>query len=374
MRGHVSQRGTKFRYMIDQPRLADGKRRQLQRSGFATRTEADRALTAKLKELDDGRVIDTGPKTLGKYLDEWGPTLAINLKETTRASYTMHVNTHLRPALGTIELRKLAPAQLTLLYAQLMEGTDQRRPLAAATVRRIHATLHRALQDAVDNDLILRNPASKAKLPRPKRTTMSYWSPEQTRAFLVAVAEDRLFALYRLACFTGMRRGELLGLRWEDVDLGTREVTVRRALTVADYKVIETTTKSDRERKIAIDPTTGAALARHRETQDLERSYSDSWQESGLVFCDEAGRHLHPERVSSWFGQRVRAVGLPRLRFHDLRHSYATAALQARVPIKVVSERLGHANVAITSDRYSHVLSAMDQEAADTVASVIDGA
>jgi len=204
---------------------------------------------------------------------------------------------------------------------------------------------------------------------------MKVWSPEQLRTFLGHVRGDRLYAAWLLFATTGMRRGEIAGLRWPDVDLDAGRVSPRRPRVVVSYEVLVSEPKTAKGRRsIALDPVTLAALREHRLRQLEDRlAVGPRWQDSGLVFTWPDGRPLHPERFSRWFEQHARAAGLPKIRLHDGRHSYATAALAAGVPAKVVSVRLGHANIAITMDTYSHVLPGLDEQAAGTVARLILG-
>jgi integrase len=204
---------------------------------------------------------------------------------------------------------------------------------------------------------------------------MRVWSPEQLRAFLEKVRGDPLYAAWLLLATTGMRRGEVAGLRWVDVGLDAGRVSPRRPRVVVNYEVVVSEPKTAKGRRsLALDPATAAALREHRTRQLQQRlAVGPRWQDSGLVFTWPDGRAIHPERFSSWFEQHARAAGLPKIRLHDVRHSYATAALAAGVPAKVVSERLGHANIAITMDTYSHVLPGLDSQAAGTVARLILG-
>jgi integrase len=244
------------------------------------------------------------------------------------------------------------------------------------TVRHVHTLLHKALNDAVRWGHLARNPASLAEAPRPRTPEMHVWTAEQLRTFLHEVERERLYAAWLLLITTGMRRGEVLGLTWENVDLRAGRLSVVHSLTVVDYHrvaMLEPKTAKGR-RSVALDPATIDALRAHRKQQLEERMVAGpTTQDSGLVFTRPSGAPIHPEYVSRRFTQLSRRAGLPRIRLHDLRHSYATAALTTGISAKVVSERLGHSSVSITLDIYSHVLPSIDEEAANTVASFILG-
>jgi integrase len=210
------------------------------------------------------------------------------------------------------------------------------------------------------------------------------WTPQQLRAFLAHVRGDRLYALWLLVATTGMRRAELAGLRWSDIDFARARLTPRLPRVVVNYRVHESDTKTaSGRRSLALDPSTLEALREHRRRQAGERAIAELADDNDLVFTWPDGRPLHPDLITHWFQRHARRVvweqdertkvGLPAIRLHDVRHSYATAALAAGIPAKIVSERLGHANVQITLDTYSHVIPGLDEQAAATVARLILG-
>jgi integrase len=247
--------------------------------------------------------------------------------------------------------------------------------MAPKTVQNIHAILHRALRDAMRWGYVARNVADAVDPPKGLPAERQVWTPEQLRAFLTHVGEDRLYAAWLLVATTGLRRAELAGLRWADVDFDAGRVSPRRPRVVVDYAVVESDAKTPKGRRsLALDPVTLATLKAHRVRQAEEKSIvGPGYQDSGLVFTMPDGSPIHPQRISAWFVQHTRAAGLPRIRLHDVRHSYATAALAAGVSPKVISQRLGHATIAITMDTYSHVIPGLDEQAAETVARLILG-
>jgi integrase len=247
--------------------------------------------------------------------------------------------------------------------------------LSAKTVRYIHTILHKVLADAVDAGIVGINVAERAKPPRPRASApheISFWEPAELREFLEHVRAHRLEAAWHLAAMTGMRRGEVLGLRWKDVDLDAARISVRQALVSVGYEVIASSPKSHQARVIDLDPGTVEQLRRHREHQAKERDeWNVDYQDNDLVFCREDGSAIHPHSLSQSFERLVKKSGLPRIRLHDLRHTHATIAVRAGVPVKVISERLGHETPAFTLKQYAHVIPGMQAEAANRIAEIL---
>ena len=247
-------------------------------------------------------------------------------------------------------------------------------------MRLAHSTVQKALADAVRWGRLARNVADLADPPSAKaerdsrRGAMRTWSSEQLRAFLAHVAEDRLAALWHLAATTGMRRAELAGLRWQDVNLEAGRLAVSRGLVSVNYAVTESGTKSGKVRVVDLDPATVAALREHRRAQAAERlALGAAYQDRGLVFCREDGEPVHPERLTVMFRRHVAAADLPPIRLHDLRHTHASLLMAAGVHPKVVQERLGHHSSAFTMDTYAHVGAGLQAQAAAAFADLLDG-
>jgi integrase len=248
--------------------------------------------------------------------------------------------------------------------------------LAPKTVRNIHAMIHRALVDAVGWKYITDNPACNVKPPKRPHTRRQAWRPDQIHTFLASVRQDRFAALFLLELTTGIRRGQVCGLKWTSVDLDAGEITVHDNRVVvgghARDKAGGKTKNSDPT--IAIDRATVAALRAWRSVQNRDREFFGSDYHSGdYVFTFEDGRPPHPDTIRQRFDRLAAAAGLSRITFHDLRHSYATGALKAGVSAKVVSDRIGHANVGSFLQTYAHVLGNDDREAAEQAASFLIG-
>ena len=378
MRGHIRKRGRSWTLVIDTGVDESGRRKQQWRGGFATKREAERALAESIRALETGSYIEPTVLTVSDFLDrQWLPAISSTVRPTTFLSYQMSVRRYLKPAIGSKRLQKVTAADLNAMYGALLtSGSSDGKALAVSTVRRLHAVTHRAFKDAARWGLIVRNPVDLADPPRQTasaRPEMQTWTAEEAATFLRAQSEDRLYALWLLLLTTGLRRGEAAGLRWQDLDVETRRLAVRTSRVTVGHRVDQADPKSARSRRVVVlDRATASALRLHRIRQTEERlAWGEAWTDSGTVFTYEDGRPLHPNYVSKRFDNDLRRAGLRRIRLHDLRHTYATLALQAGVHPKIVSERLGHATVAFTLDVYSHVTESLQEESAGAVAALI---
>lgn len=327
-----------------------------------TRTEVSQKLTKAMADRDGGLVYDAGKLTTGEYLTAW---LADSVRDTVRQRtyerYESLVRVHIVPTLGRVKLKSLTPAHVRGLYRDKLDAG-----LAPRTVLHIHRTLSKALKQAVDDGLIPRNAAGSVKPPSPRREEIQPLSREQVRTFLSAVSGDRLEALYVVAITAGLRRGELLGLKWEDLDLDAGTLQVRRTLSeTGDGRVFEAP-KSGKGRSIRLTKRAITALRSHRKLQLEERiARAGLWTENGLVFASETGTAIQGRNMYRAFKIRLGRAGLPStVRFHDLRHTCATLLLQQGVHAKYVQELLGHADISLTLNVYSHVLPDMGDAAA----------
>jgi integrase len=341
---------------------------------FRTKKEAQEFLNDTLAAIRGGVFSEPSKVTFGEYLIErWLPTKQMGVRPSTFASYRGLVERHVMPALGHVQIQQLSPDRLDRFYADLVG-----QGYATKTVRNIHVLVHRALTDAVRKNLVPRNVADAAdppKLNRADREEMKTWTPEQLREFFAGVAEHRLATAYVLAATTGMRRGEVLGVRWKDINFETRRLHVQQTVLNVEYEIVIGRPKTRRgERKVALDDTTVALLKRHRAAQREERRLiGRGYEDSGLVFAREDGRPVHPDYFSQTFDRTVKRLRLPKIRLHDLRHTHATLGLAAGVPVKVISDRLGHATSSFTQDVYMHAIPAVEEEAADQIAGLVFG-
>jgi integrase len=305
---------------------------------------------------------------------EWHAAIRPGVRATTWVNYRDYLKAYVLPTIGGTRLDELTPVRLNLLYSHLLTAGRVRGGggLAPKTVQNVHRMLHRALRDAVKWDYLPRNAAEDAEPPRARRTKPKVWTPAQLRTFIAHVQGDRFYALWLLVATTGLRRGELAGLTAPDVDLDVSRISPTATRVVVGGRAADSDPKTPSgERVLALDPLTRDALKEYLASWQRERALLG--QTSQLLFVWPDGRPLHPDTITALFHKHVAAAVLPKIRLHDVRHSYATAALKAGIPPKVISERLGHATVGFTLQVYSHVIPGMDEQAASAVADLIFG-
>ena len=386
MRGYTVKKGKQY-YAVVYEGIdpATGKERRRWIPGGPKKGDAEKLLTELVKRANDGLRAPADKISFGDYLTErWLPLKQAQLRPSTFHSYRRNVELHVIPAIGRIPLQKLAPEDLDTLYANLL-GNGRRNGnggLSVKTVRSIHLVVHKALKDALRKGSVVRNVADAAdppKLSSAKRPEIKVWTAEELRAFLDLIASHRLGPAFHLSAHTGMRRGEILGLRWTDVDLDAANLSVRQAVISVNYAIHLSDVKTGSGRRsIDLDRRTVAVLCRWSKQQAEERLAVGGGRTKDLVFCHPDGRPVHPDIFSQIFDRAVVRSGLPIITLHDLRHTHATLLLKAGVPVKVVSERLGHANPAFTMSVYQHVLPGMQAEAAaifsQLIAEPVEGA
>ncbi|MGB9661822.1 MAG: tyrosine-type recombinase/integrase, partial [Moorellaceae bacterium] len=327
-----------------------------------TRKEVQEQLTRLLAEQQQGLPIDPVKQTVKDFLVSWlEDSVKSSVRPTTYENYRNVVHTHIIPTLGDIPLAKLAPQHLQHLFRTMQDKGLTRSVKLAYTV------LHKALGQAVKWGLIPRNIAELVDRPKIATKEMKVLTPEEIAKFLEAARDDRLYALYVVAIACGLRIGEIFALKWEDIDFETCRMQVRRQLQWINGEPRFVEPKSVKSRRSIVMPQVVVdALKEHRKRQEAERfAAGDAWQEWGLVFTTTVGTPLHRANVRTRsFVRILEKAGLPQVRLHDLRHSCATLLLTRGVHPKLVQEQLGHSQISITMDLYSHVLPALHREAA----------
>src|SRR6266700_4981730 len=342
--------------------LEDGKRKQFYGK---TQKEALEKLRKAQREQEQG-ILATGPQqTIKQFLEYWLEDVhKLKVRPGTYEVYRTVLDNHLIPVLGHIKLQKLTTQQVQTLYAKkLKEGLSSQR------VQTIRAVLHKALGHAKRIKLVDSNVCDDVEaLPRQAQQEMQPLTPEQAQVLLQKVREHRLEALLTLALTTGMRKGEILALRWQDIDLQKGDLQIRRTVNYRGRgRFIEGDPKTEKsKRKIVLPQFVVETFKRHRMTQlEMRLQAGAAWVDNDLVFSNKRGGFIVPMTLSNHFFQLLEEAGLPHIRFHDLRHSAATLLLSLGVPAKVVQEILGHSNFGTTMNNYSHVLPSMQQEAMD---------
>jgi len=389
MRGGIHKKGNKYYAVLyDGIDPGTGRKRRSWIPAGTRRSDAEKVLAAEIKRRHDGEPIPTEKLTVGQYLtDRWLPIQKSRVRASTFDSYRRNIDLHVLPAIGRRPLEKLTADDLDLFYATLLTA-GRKKPvgtsgksgqpvgLAPKTVRNIHMMLSKAMSDAQRKGLVVRNVVTMADAPTLKgrqEGNIKAWEIGQLRTFLDSVRGHRLHPAFHLASYTGMRRGEVLGLRWCDLDLDHQRLSVRQALVSIAYEVEISDVKTGTGRRtIDLDATTVDVMKAWK----IERAEEKGGVEprgDELVFVKPDGSWVHPHSFSQVLDRKVAKLDVPTISLHDLRHTHATLLLKARVPVKVVSERLGHANVAFTMAVYQHVLPGMQAEAASTFEDLLGG-
>ena len=319
------------------------------------------------KRLD---YTQTGKYTVGQWMDEWFEAYAkVKVRPSSHQTYKGYIENHIKPNIGDIPIEKLTSLQLQKFYRLLLtegrvpriESEKQPRGLSAKTVRNINQVISSAMDMAVRHKLILTNPTEGCELPKVEHREMKTLPAEQLGAFLREAKESGVYELYYLDLATGLRRGELLGLKWEDIDLQNGIIHVRRQVARVDGEVKELPLKTKNAyRSISISQDAVAMLT------EMEAHRS-----SDYVFPSSTGGPISPDSVNNMLHRVLKRAGLPSIRFHDLRHTFATLALQNGVDIKTVSGMLGHFSAGFTLDTYAHVTTSAQKEAARTMGNVL---
>ncbi|MBA4550022.1 site-specific integrase [Thermoactinomyces intermedius] len=372
MKGHIRKRGSKWCFVLDIGRdPKTGQRRQKWFSGFKTKREAERAMAAKIHELNQGGLIEPAKITLEEYLKRWLEDYAkTNCAPRTYEGYEYIITRHLIPSLGKMTLDKLKPLHIQRYYSEKLSSgrTDGKGGLSARSVYHHHRVLHEALEQAVKWQVIAVNPVRAVSPPKPKRKQLTVLTRDEVLQLLKAAEGSKLYEPIFFAVNTGMRRGELFALRWSDVDFENQVISVRQTLyrTKSDGFAFRDAAKTDGSRRsVAVSGSIVNMLKRIKKEQAANKlALGPAYQDHDLIFCKDDGSPYNLDYVSRDFGRLVRKHNLPPIRFHDLRHTHATLLLQQGEHPKIVSERLGHSTITITMDLYSHVLPNMQKEAA----------
>lgn len=372
MRGSVVKRGKKYSIVIFMGTDENGKKKQKWMSGFNTKKEAEKGLNRVLYEIDNNTFVNTDKILLRDYMNDWFENHVLNnLKKTTSDGYKNIIDKRINVHLGHIPLSKLKPIQIQNFYdKQLREGrADGNGGLSATTVIQTHRVLRKALNRAEKLQVIGRNPADFVELPKKQKYYAQILYEEDIPEFLDAFRDMDIFVAVMLALTLGLRRGEVLGLRWEDVDYKNNTISINQTITHGKNGLIFTTPKTESSRRtILVSEKLIELLKEHRKEQEaLRKFFGRAYLENDLVNCREDGSPITPSALSHKFTTRLKSKGLKHIRFHDLRHTNATLMLKHNISAKVASSRLGHSTIGITMDLYSHVIKSMEKEVVNLI-------
>ena len=360
-------------YRIDtgrDPKTGKRSEERLTKPEWRSKSDAEDALALRMAEVVTGEFRHDGRETVATFLTGWlERKVQDGLRPSSERMYRTYVTHYLVPAIGTVRLSDLRPGHVDKLLRDLRSQGK-----GATTIRRVHAVLSSALGSAKRARLIAYNPAADVDLPRISKAKVEPWEPEELGRFLDSAGTHRLGALFELMAFTGLRRGEALALRWADVDLVAARLTIRTQLVQVGSRVVEGVTKtpSGEQRVVDLGDRTVGVLMAQQIAQDAERSsWGSGYVDNDRVFAREDGSDLSPEYVTKTFGRLLKAAGLRKQRLHDLRHLSASLMIAGGVDIAVVSKRLGHSQISVTADLYSHLIARVGRQAADAAEGLV---
>ena len=369
MRGCITKRKSSWAFVIDigkDPK--SGKRKQKWKSGFATKKEAEIALANVLAELGrTGEYTEPSNEFFGDFLLMWLEHRKNQVRPGTFKTAKWLIHNYIIPNIGAISISKLAPIHLQSLYDEL------RKKLSTQSIVHCHRTIKMALEDACTWGKIPKNVANLVKPPKIVAEKFRVWDEGQLRTFLEIARSHRLYIAFLLAASTGMRQGEILGLRWKDIDFEKATLSVSQALA-RDHKGFmlgEPKTSSSR-RTIALPLNVIRALKQHRKLQLAEKLAAERYEDHGLVVQTLVGTPVSPRNFARVWYSLLKRAGVPKIRFHDLRHTHATLMLKQGTHPKIVSERLGHSSIQVTLDTYSHLLPNMQAAAAESFGKLLE--
>lgn len=373
--GHIRKRnwknGANWQVVIDLGLDVKGNRQRIYKTVKGTKKDAEKLKTKLLHEIDTGSYKEPCEMTVEEYLQSWLKNYTTMLSPTTANGYRTNIEVHVIPVLGRIMLQKLSALDIQGFYNCLLETNHARtgKPLSTRTVEHIHANLKSALRKAIQMGLIDRNPMDAVVKPKVKEYRADVYTEDEVKRLLESTKDSWLEVPVLLGVGLGLRRGEVLALRWDCVDFGKSTIRVERSLIYVKGQISFKSPKSEAgERSLVVPASIMEVLRRHRTAQAKHRlKAGDLYADHDLVVCEPDGRPVVPSNLSNRFKAMLASAGFKILRFHDLRHTHASLLLKYGVAAKVASSRLGHSNVGITLDLYSHIYSEMEEDVAKKI-------
>lgn len=370
MKGSVRKDGNSWLYEVTiKTDPITNKRTRKKKRGFKTKREAEKALVALITTIDSGTYVEPSLMLFEEYLQEWFQTKQSQIGKQTAKNYESNIRHHIVPALGKYPLSKLNTLTIQKFINSLIDSG-----LSSATIKKIYNVLNNSIQKAVNLDLIPKNIVTPVELPQVVRNELKVWNTEEVKRFLKVAKESRYYIAVHLAITTGVRQGELLALRWQDVDLERGTIHIRQTLSHDGKEFLSGTKTASGTRSISLLPKTISILKRHKTVSAKEKLKAGTdYTDNNLVICTCYGTVLTPRNLTRTFKGLIQKANVPIIRFHDLRHTHATSLLLEGIHTKIVAERLGHSRVSMTLDVYSHVLPNMQKEAAEKLNKALFG-
>lgn len=367
MRGSLEKRGNKWSFVIDIGRdPVTKKRRQKRVSGFTSEKQAKREMIKMINELNDGKYVEPTNKNLEQYLTDWLRFKEKRVAYSTFLQYESYTNNHIIPALGHLKVTDLTTAKVEEFYDSLLDNEI----LAEQSIHHVHRILSNAIKRGQTIGEIPRNVMEAVEPVKVPRNEMEYWDMETLNTFLRETLQDQYYIAWYLAAFTGMRQGEILGLKWRNVDLENKMIHVHRSLRKEKkegYKISELKNTAS-YRSVAISDSDVFALKQHKKAQERQKmSTGEDYEDNDLVVATSIGTHVLPSNLGRSFRRALKNTGVKTIRFHDLRHTHASMLFGLKVHPKIVQERLGHSSIEVTLDRYSHMLPNMQEAVASNL-------
>jgi integrase len=360
VRGSVKKDGNNWYYVLDLGKDDKGIRKQKKKRGFKTKKEAEKALIETINAINKGSYIEPSKMTYQEYTEQWFGTKKHSICSQSVKVYENCLRKRIIPKLGQYRLSRVT----TILIQSFIDSLKE-EGLSDSTIKKYLEIIRNSLEYAIDFNLLSTNPAIKVKLPKSNKKEMKVWSQEEANGFLKKAKDDPCFIVFQLALSTGMRQGEILGLRWKDINIEKGMLYIQQTLSQDGKTFIAGAKTKSSIRAINLSSSTIKYLRERRINIAKDKlRYGPLYNDNDLIGCTQHGTPLNPANIRRSFNRIIKQADLPKIRFHDLRHTHATLLLAQGVNVKVISERLGHSNIKVTLDTYSHVLPTMQEEVA----------